>query len=108
MRGNCRSGPTCELHRIGDLLLCLAWRDLRLRYKQSILGVAWAIVQPLSLMIVFTLVLGPAVRPSLPADMPYALFVFAGLVPWTYFSSGLMQCVNSLVVNRNLITKIYC
>ena len=96
-----------EIQRIKELLVCLAWRDLRVRYKQSVLGVAWAIVQPLSLMIVLTLVLGPALGQSLPNNVPYPLFVLAGLVPWTFFSSGLMQAVNSLVANRNLITKVY-
>jgi lipopolysaccharide transport system permease protein len=95
-----------ELLRIKELLVCLAWRDLRVRYKQSLLGVAWAVVQPLSLMLVFTLVLGPALGANLLDNLPYALFVLAGLVPWTYFSSGLSQCVNSLVANRNLITKV--
>ncbi len=96
-----------ELRRIGELLVCLAWRDLRVRYKQSVLGVAWAVVQPISLMMVFTFVLGPTVSRSLPDGLPYGLFVFAGLVPWAYFSAGLMQCVNCLVANRNLVTKVY-
>lgn len=96
-----------ELRRIAELLVCLAWRDLRVRYKQSLLGVAWAVVQPVSLMIVFTLVLGPTVSHALPDGLPYGLFVLAGLVPWTYFSSGLMQSVSSLVANRNLVTKVY-
>lgn len=96
-----------EFLRICELVICLAWRDLRLRYKQSVLGVAWAVIQPFSLMLVFALVLGPVVRSSIPDNMPYALFAFAGLVPWTYFSSGLMLSVSSLVANRNLITKVY-
>ena len=78
-----------------------------MRYKQSLLGVAWAVVQPVALMIVFTLVLGPTIGRSLPDGLPYGLFVFAGLVPWTFFSAGLMQCVTSLVANRNLVTKVY-
>lgn len=97
----------CELRRITDLVVCLTWRDLRLRYKQSVLGPLWALVQPVSLMLVFALVLGPAMRSSIPGNMPYALFALAGLVPWTFFGSGLMQAVNSLVANRNLITKVY-
>ncbi len=96
-----------ELRRIGELVTCLAWRDLRVRYKQSLLGVAWAVLQPVSLMIVFTFVLGPTVSRSLPDGLPYGLFVFAGLVPWSYFSASLTQSVNSLVANRNLVTKVY-
>lgn len=107
MRGGFAPPVAGELRRIGELLVCLAWRDLRVRYKQSLLGVAWAVVQPVSLMIVFTFVLGPSVSASLPDGLPYGLFAFAGLVPWTLFSSGLMQCVNSLVANRNLVTKVY-
>jgi lipopolysaccharide transport system permease protein len=107
MRGGYALPGVDELGRIGELLVCLAWRDLRVRYKQSVLGVAWAVVQPISLMVVFTFVLGPTVSRSLPDGLPYGLFVFAGLVPWTYFSAGLMQCVNSLVANRNLVTKVY-
>jgi lipopolysaccharide transport system permease protein len=96
-----------ELRRIGELVVCLARRDLRVRYKQSLLGVTWAVVQPVSLMIVFTFVLGSTIGRSLPDRLPYGLFVFAGLVPWTYFSGGLMQCVSSLVANRNLVMKVY-
>lgn len=96
-----------ELRRIGDLLICLAGRDLRVRYKQSVLGVFWAVIQPVSLMIVFVLVLGPNMGRSLSGGEPYALFVLAGLVPWGFFSASLTQSANCLVANRNLLTKVY-
>lgn len=96
-----------ELVRIGELVLCMAWRDLRVRYKQSVLGLAWAVIQPLALMVVFASVLGPAVSMSVPDATPYGLFAFCGLVPWTFFSGALSQCANSLVANRNLVTKVY-
>jgi lipopolysaccharide transport system permease protein len=96
-----------ELRRIGELVLCLSGRDLRVRYKQSALGVLWAVVQPVSLMAVFVLVLGPSLGSSLPGGEPYALFVLAGLVPWSFFSASLVQSANCLVANRNLVTKVY-
>jgi ABC-type polysaccharide/polyol phosphate export permease len=98
-----------ELQRLGHLLVSLTWRDLRVRYKQSVLGVAWAVVLPLSMMLVFTFVFTRAVNVTavLGIAMPYALFAYTGLVPWTFFSSGLNGCVNSLVANRNLVTKVY-
>ena len=84
-------------------------RDLRVRYKQSVLGLAWAVLLPLSMMLVFTFVFTRAIdaRQVLKVDMPYALFAYSGLVPWTFFATSLSGCVNSLVANRNLVTKVY-
>ena len=96
-----------ELHRIGELIVCITARDLRVRYKQSLLGLFWAIIQPVSLMIVFVLVLGPRVGIAVPSGEPYSLFVLAGLVPWGFFSSVLTQSANCLVANRSLVTKVY-
>lgn len=92
-----------------QLLLSLAWRDIRVRYKQSLLGIAWAILLPLSLMLVFTFVFTRAIDATsvLAVGMPYALYAYIGLVPWTFFSVSLGGCVNSLVANRNLVTKVY-
>jgi len=100
---------TSGLARFHDLLLSLAWRDIRVRYKQSMLGVAWAVVLPLSMMLVFTFVFTRAIdaRGVLHVHMPYALFAYSGLVPWAFFSSSLGGAVNSLVANRNLVTKVY-
>ena len=103
------SGCLGELVRYRQLLVSLTWRDIRVRYKQSVLGILWAILLPLSLMLVFTFVFTRAVDAAAlrHVDMPYALYAFTGLVPWTFFAMGLSGCVNSLVANRNLITKVY-
>ncbi len=100
------------MHRIPiyvDLLVNLALRDIRVRYKQSLLGIGWAILLPLSLMLVFTFVFTHALsaKSALGIDMPYALYAYCGLVPWTLLSMSLSGCVNSLVANRNLVTKVY-
>lgn len=91
------------------LLWSLTSRDVYVRYKQSLLGIAWAILQPLSLMLVFTFVFTRAIdaRSVLSIEMPYALYAYVGLVPWTFFGSSLTGCVNALVANRNLVTKVY-
>ena len=91
------------------MLLSLTWRDLRVRYKQSILGIAWAILLPLSLMLVFTFVFTRAIDATsvMNVNMPYALYAYTGLVPWTFFSVAASSSMNSLVANRNLVTKIY-
>lgn len=99
-----------ELMRFRQLMWSLTWRDLRVRYKQSAMGVAWAMLLPLALMLVFTFVFTRAIDSSAilrDVDMPYALFAYTGLVPWTFFASSLNACTNSLVANRNLVTKVY-
>ncbi len=89
-----------------DLLYILAMRDVRVRYKQTLLGAAWAIIQPLFTMLIFTLFFGKlAGMPS--DDIPYPLFAYAGLLPWTFFANAVTGSGNSLVGNSNLITKIY-
>jgi lipopolysaccharide transport system permease protein len=95
-----------ELWRYRELLWCLTWRDVAVRYKQAVLGVAWAVLQPLSTMIVFTLVLGRTVGAQ-QTDVPYPLHVFAGMMTWTFFSSAVNSAANSVVGNQNLITKVY-
>lgn len=95
-----------ELYRYRELLYFFAWRDVKVRYKQATLGAAWAIMQPLFTMLVFTLFFGRfAGVPS--GGVPYPLFSFCGLVAWMYFSSTLGQAGNSLISNSNLITKVY-
>ena len=100
-----------DLSRHRQLLLSLTWRDIRVRYKQSVLGIAWAALLPLSMMLIFAFVFTRAIKASsvLASDtgMPYPLFAFAGLVPWTFFAVSLNGSVNSLVANRNLVTKVY-
>ena len=95
-----------ELWRYRELLYFLVWRDIKVRYKQTVLGLAWAVLQPVLTMVVFTLFFGNLAR--VPSDgAPYALFSFAGLVPWTFFAYGLAQSANSVVASQSLIGKIY-
>ncbi|MGQ0556502.1 MAG: ABC transporter permease [Nitrospiraceae bacterium] len=95
-----------ELWAYRELLYFLVWRDVKVRYKQTALGAAWAILQPVFTMVVFSLFFGRLGK--IPSDgLPYPLFSFAALVPWTYFSHGLNQASNSLVGSANLIKKVY-
>ncbi|MDF0666265.1 MAG: ABC transporter permease [Nitrospira sp.] len=95
-----------ELWAYRELLYFLIWRDIKVRYKQTALGVAWAIIQPVFTMIVFSLFFGRLAK--MPSDgIPYPLFSYAALVPWTFFSHGLTLASNSLVGSANLIKKVY-
>jgi lipopolysaccharide transport system permease protein len=89
-----------------ELLYFLAWRDVKVRYKQTALGAAWAILQPLFMMIIFTIFFGRLAGIA-SAGIPYPLFALAGLVPWTFFSNSVTASSNSLVGSANLITKVY-
>ena len=95
-----------ELWAYRELLYFLIWRDVKVRYKQTALGAAWAIIQPLMTMAVFSLFFGRLAK--IPSDgVPYPIFSYAALVPWTFFANGLTQSSNSLVGSANLITKVY-
>ena len=95
-----------ELWVYRELLYFLTWRDIKLRYKQTALGAAWAIIQPLMTMLVFSLFFGKLAK--MPSDgLPYPLFAFAALVPWTFFVYSLTQSSNSVVQSANLIRKVY-
>jgi lipopolysaccharide transport system permease protein len=95
-----------ELWRARELGLHLAWRDVKVRYKQSLIGIGWAVVQPVLTMIVFTLIFGKFA--SFPSQgLPYPVFVFVGLVPWFFFSSALTQIGSCVQVNRQLLKKVY-
>lgn len=95
-----------ELWAYRELLAILVWRDLKVRYKQSFVGIAWAIFQPALVAVVYTIVFGRFAKfPS--GGIDYPVFVFAGLLPWTYFSSALSTGASSLVSNVNLVTKVY-
>jgi lipopolysaccharide transport system permease protein len=95
-----------ELYEARELLYVLAWRDVKVRYKQTVLGAAWALIQPLTSMVVFTLIFDRVGKVS-SDNVPYPLFSLCGLVIWTYFSNGLVQASNSLVSNLGLLTKVY-
>src|SRR5438552_11070820 len=86
-----------ELWRSRELLYFLAWRDVKVRYKQTAFGAGWAVLQPLVLMVIFSVFLGRLARVSSGSTIPYPLFVYAGLVPWTFFSQGLSTASLSLV-----------
>jgi len=95
-----------ELWEYRELLYFLVWRDVKVRYKQTVLGAAWAIIQPFFTMVVFSLFFGKLAK--MPSDgIPYPLFSFAALVPWAFFANGLSQSSNSLVGSAHLITKVY-
>lgn len=94
-----------EIISCRHLLWNLAWRDIRVRYKQSVLGIGWAIFVPLSMMLIFTLIFTRVV--PVKTDVPYAIFAYCGLLPWQFFSSSTSGAANSLVANRGIVTKIY-
>jgi lipopolysaccharide transport system permease protein len=95
-----------ELWRYRELLLFLTLRDIKVRYKQTVLGAAWAILQPLATMLVFSLFFGK-VAASRSSDVPYSLFALAGLVPWMFFSNAIGTAGQSVVGSQNLVTKVY-
>ena len=95
-----------ELWRSRDLIYFLIWRDVKVRYRQTVLGVAWAVLQPASMMVVFTLVFGRVAGvPS--GNQPYPLFVYAGLLPWTFFATAVTSAGGSVIGSERLITKVY-
>ena len=94
-----------EIWEYRELLYFLAWRDIKVRYKQTALGAAWALLQPLFLMVIFTLLFGRVAK--VPVPVPYPIFAFCGLLPWQLFAFGLTQSSNSLVQSQNLISKVY-
>ncbi|MBL0267329.1 MAG: ABC transporter permease [Chitinophagaceae bacterium] len=90
-----------------ELFYILSWRDIKVKYKQTVLGVVWAVLRPLLTMIVFTFVFGRIAKMDVQTTVPYSIIVFAGLLPWQFFSNAITECSNSLVGNTNLITKVY-
>lgn len=95
-----------DLWRYRDLFFFLVWRDILVRYKQTVVGVAWVVIRPIMTMLVFTLIFGKLAK--LPSDgVPYSLMVFSGMLPWFFFSSALSESSNSMVANSNLLSKVY-
>lgn len=95
-----------EVWEYRELLYFLIWRDVKVRYKQTVIGIGWAIIQPFFTMVVFSIFFGKLAK--MPSDgIPYPIFAYAGLVPWTFFSNGLSKGSNSLVSSSNLIKKVY-
>ena len=96
-----------DLWRYRELFLILAWRDISVRYKQTIIGILWAIIRPFLTMVVFTVIFGRIAKLPSDGSAPYALMVFAAMLPWSLFSNALSESSNSLISNANLIGKVY-
>lgn len=96
-----------ELWRYRELFAVLAWRDLSVRYKQTVIGVLWALIRPLLTVLIFTIIFGRIAKLPSDGSIPYPVMVFAGMLPWTLFATGLTDASNSLVANANLIGKVY-
>ncbi|MDZ7960407.1 MAG: ABC transporter permease [Aulosira sp. DedQUE10] len=95
-----------DLWRYRELFYFLAWRDILVRYKQTVIGIAWALIRPFLTMVVFTVVFGQLAK--LPSQgAPYPILVFSAMLPWQFFSNSLSECSNSLISNANLISKVY-
>ncbi|HEV8071790.1 MAG TPA: ABC transporter permease [Planctomycetaceae bacterium] len=96
-----------DLYRYRELFYILAWRDVAVRYKQTAIGAAWAVIRPFLTMVIFTVIFGRVAKLPTEGDAPYPLLVLAGMLPWTLFSTALGEASSSLVNNANLITKVY-
>ena len=96
-----------DLWRYRELFRVLAWRDLSVRYKQTVIGVLWALIRPVLTMLVFTVIFGHIAKLPTDGSAPYALMVFSGILPWTLFSTGLSEASNSLINNTSLISKVF-
>jgi lipopolysaccharide transport system permease protein len=96
-----------DLWHYRELFYVLAWRDISVRYKQTIIGVAWAVIRPVLTMVIFTVIFGRVAKLPSEGGAPYSLMVFAGMLPWTFFSTALAEASNSLINNANLISKVY-
>jgi lipopolysaccharide transport system permease protein len=96
-----------DLWRYRELFYILSWRDIKVRYKQTIIGIAWSVLRPLLTMMIFTFVFGQIAKFPAPEGIRYAALVFAGLLPWQFFATGLSEASNSLIGNERLISKVY-
>src|SRR5260370_28962694 len=96
-----------ELWQYRELFQVLAWRDISVRYKQTVIGAAWALIRPFLTMVVFTVILGKLAGLPSEGTVPYAIMVFAGMLPWSFFATALSDASNSLIGNANLISKVY-
>src|SRR5262249_32608408 len=96
-----------DLWQYRELFQVLAWRDISVRYKQTVIGAAWALIRPFLTMVVFTIVFGKLAQLPSEGTAPYALMVFAGMLPWSFFATAVADASNSLIGNANLISKVY-
>lgn len=96
-----------DIWRYRELFYILSWRDIKVRYKQTVIGALWSVIRPLLTMIVFTILFNRIAKMSSGTAAPYAIMVYAGMLPWTFFSTAISEASNSLIGNVNLITKVY-
>ena len=96
-----------DIWRYRELFYILSWRDIKVRYKQTIIGVLWSIIRPLLTMIIFTIIFGKLAGMKSEGTAPYTILVFAGLLPWQFFSAAFSSASDSLITNSNLLTKVY-
>jgi lipopolysaccharide transport system permease protein len=96
-----------DIWRYRELFYFLAWRDILVRYKQTVIGMAWALIRPFLTMIVFTVVFGKLAKLPTEGGAPYPILVFAAMLPWQFFANSLSECSSSLITNANLISKVY-
>lgn len=96
-----------DLWRFRELFYILSWRDIKVRYKQTVLGVSWSVIRPVLTTIVFYFVFGKIAKLDIKGATPYPLLIFAGMLPWQFFANALTESSNSLIGNANLITKVY-
>jgi lipopolysaccharide transport system permease protein len=96
-----------DLWNYRELFYTLAWRDISVRYKQTFIGFAWALIRPFLTMVVFTIVFGKLAGLPTEGNAPYPILVFSALLPWQFFSSALSECSNSLIANANMLSKVY-
>lgn len=105
--GNVEKDYWVDLWRYRELFYILSWRDIKVRYKQTVIGALWSIIRPLLTMIVFTVIFSKVAKLPSVGDAPYAIMVYAGMLPWQFFSNSLSEASNSLIGNANLISKVY-
>ncbi len=96
-----------DLWRYRELFYILSWRDIKVRYKQTVIGAAWSIIRPVLTMIIFTIVFGKVAKLPSEGSAPYTLMVFSAMLPWQFFANSLSEASNSLIANTNLVTKVY-
>ncbi len=96
-----------DIWRYRELFFVLSWRDITVKYKQTVIGIAWAVIRPILTMIVFTVIFGKVAKLPTEGSAPYAIMVYAAMLPWQFFATSLSESSNSLISNANLITKVY-
>ena len=105
--GRTEKGYWKDLWLFRELFYILSWRDIKVRYKQTVIGAAWSIIRPLITTIIFTIVFSMVAKLNAPQGVPYAIMVFAGMLPWQFFANALSEASNSLIGNSNLVSKVY-